>query len=271
MSKQKKRAAALGLVLLLAGWTLWGNTAVEVNEYTVRSYRIPEEFTGFRIAQISDFHNASFGDRVLEKLKGADPDIIVITGDLIDSRRTNVEISLDFARKAMEIAPVYYVCGNHESRVTEYTALKEGLDLAGVVRLEFEKVSIQRDGAAITIIGLNDPSFLVDPGVILNILMEDSEGYTVLLSHRPERFEEYVDAGVDLAFTGHAHGGQVRLPVIGGLIAPNQGYFPKYDAGSFTEGFTTMLVSRGVGNSLCPLRFNNRPEIVVAVLEPYVH
>ena len=95
----------------------------------------------------------------------------------------------------------------------------------------------------------------------------ESDGYTILLSHRPELFDTYVDSGVDLVFSGHAHGGQFRLPFVGGLVAPNQGLFPEYDAGQFTRENTTMLVSRGVGNSIVPLRINNRPEIVVAQLK----
>ena len=101
----------------------------------------------------------------------------------------------------------------------------------------------------------------------LSELQNESDGYTVLLAHRPELFETYVDAGVDLVFSGHAHGGQFRLPFVGGLVAPNQGFFPEYDAGLFSEGSTTMIVSRGVGNSIIPIRFNNRPEIVVAELK----
>ena len=267
MKKRWKRTAIFAALMLLAGWTLWGNTALELNEYVIQSEEIPEEFDGFRIAQISDFHNAGFGDKVIDELKAAEPDIIVITGDLIDSRRTEVAVALDFVRKAVEVAPMYYVSGNHESRVEEYMDLKQGLDDLGVIRLEFEKRVIQRDGSSITIMGVDDPAFLLNPDPILKTMTQPSDGYTILLSHRPERFEIYVDAEVDLVFTGHAHGGQFRLPIVGGLVAPNQGYFPKYDAGAFTEGKTTMLVSRGVGNSLCPLRFNNRPEIVVAVLE----
>ena len=264
--KKRKKQILLGAVLFLAGWTLWGNTALETNGYLIRSQRLPAEFDGFRIVQISDFHNAGFGDKVISQVKAAHPDIIVITGDLIDSRRTDVEVALELVRQAVEIAPVYYVSGNHESRVEEYEELKQGLDDLGVTRLEFQKTTLWRDGASITLMGLNDPAFLLDPDPFLEAMTPPDDGYSILLSHRPERFETYVDAGVDLVFTGHAHGGQVRLPLVGGLVAPNQGYFPKYDAGAFTEGNTTMLVSRGVGNSLCPLRFNNRPEIVVATL-----
>ena len=99
-------------------------------------------------------------------------------------------------------------------------------------------------------------------------LQNESDGFTVLLSHRPELFDLYVNTGVDLVFSGHAHGGQFRLPFVGGLVAPNQGFFPKYDAGQFIKENTTMIVSRGVGNSIIPVRFNNRPEIIVAELRP---
>ena len=100
----------------------------------------------------------------------------------------------------------------------------------------------------------------------LKNLIDDESGYTILLSHRPELFETYMDGGIDLVFSGHAHGGQFRLPFIGGLVAPNQGMFPKYDAGLYTDGGTSMVVSRGIGNSIIPFRFNNRPEIVLVEL-----
>ena len=269
------------LVILCIGiWTLWGNTALEVNEYEIVSDRIPEAFSGFRIAQVSDLHNAEFGEgneKLIELLSQTDPDMIVITGDLIDSRHTDIEIALEFARQAIKLAPVYYVSGNHEARVHEYEDLKMGLAEAGVIVLEDQKVQITREGESITLMGIDDPSFQEDylfgdavsvTSSALSELQNESDRYTVLLAHRPELFETYVDAGVDLVFSGHAHGGQFRLPFVGGLVAPNQGFFPEYDAGLFSEGSTTMIVSRGVGNSIIPIRFNNRPEIVVAELKP---
>lgn len=268
------------VILCLGIWTLWGNTALEVNEYEIVSDRIPEAFSGFRIAQVSDLHNAEFGEgneKLIELLSQTDPDMIVITGDLIDSRHTDIEIALEFARQAIKLAPVYYVSGNHEARVHEYEDLKMGLAEAGVIVLEDHKVQITREGESITLMGIDDPSFQEDylfgdaasvTSSALSELQNESDGYTVLLAHRPELFETYVDAGVNLVFSGHAHGGQFRLPIIGGLVAPNQGFFPKYDAGLFSEGSTTMIVSRGVGNSIIPIRFNNRPEIVVAELKP---
>jgi predicted MPP superfamily phosphohydrolase len=233
---------------------------------------------GFRIAQVSDLHNAEFGEdnkTLIALLSRTEPDIIVLTGDLIDSRQTDIDIALDFVRQAMEIAPVYYVSGNHESRVGEYVLLKAGMEEIGVAVLENRKVQIIREGEHVTLMGIDDPSFRAgylfgDAASIAQQEIEnqcsDSDGYTILLSHRPELFDLYVDTGMDLVFSGHAHGGQFRLPFLGGLVAPNQGFFPRYDAGRFTNENTTMIVSRGVGNSIFPIRFNNRPEIVLVTL-----
>ena len=282
MKKQNKKTVLMVsvLVILCLGiWTLWGNNALEVNEYEIVSDRIPEAFTGFRIAQVSDLHNKDFGEgygKLLNLLSQINPDIIVVTGDLIDSRQTDLDVALEFAWQAGKIARVYYVSGNHEARVPEYEDLKIGLVKAGVVILENQKVQITKEGESITLMGIDDPSFQESylfgdaEGVArqaISDLQNESDGYTILLSHRPELFDTYVDSGVDLVFSGHAHGGQFRLPFVGGLVAPNQGLFPEYDAGQFTRENTTMIVSRGVGNSIIPVRFNNRPEIVVAQLK----
>ena len=281
--RNKKRFILIVTVVILVGlcgWTIWGNTVLEINEYAIMSDKIPEAFAGFRIAQVSDLHNAEFGDgneKLIELLSQTDPDMIVITGDLIDSRHTDIEIALEFARQAINIAPIYYVSGNHEARVREYEDLKMGLAEAGVNVLEDQKVQITREGESITLMGIDDPSFQEDylfgdsesvARQAITDMKNESDRYTILLSHRPELFDLYVETEIDLVFSGHAHGGQFRLPFIGGLVAPNQGFFPKYDAGLFSVGSTNMIVSRGVGNSIIPIRFNNRPEIVVAVLNP---
>ena len=283
MKKPNKKTVLImsALVILCLGiWTLWGNIALEVNEYEIVSDRIPEAFAGFRIAQVSDLHNKDFGEgygQLLTLLSQINPDIIVVTGDLIDSRQTDLDVALEFAWQAGKIARVYYVSGNHEARVPEYEDLKIGLVKAGVVILENQKVQITREGESITLMGIDDPSFQEDylfgdsesvARQAIEDLKNESDGYTVLLSHRPELFDLYVDTGMDLVFSGHAHGGQFRLPFIGGLVSPNQGFFPEYDAGQFTEENTTMIVSRGVGNSIIPIRFNNRPEIIVVELRP---
>lgn len=260
-------------------WTAWENTALELNTYAVASEELPESFDDYCIAHVSDLHNAEMGDgneKLLAMLRDGEPDLIAITGDLIDSRNTDVEVALRFAEEAVKIAPCYYVTGNHEARVSEYSELKEGLIELGVVVLEDVRVELEQSGETITLIGVNDPSFQADylfgdsetvmQGSLQELTNKD-DGYTVLLSHRPELFKVYVENGADLVLSGHAHGGQFRLPLVGGLVAPNQGLFPKYDAGLYSEGSTNMIVSRGIGNSILPFRFNNRPEVIFIELE----
>lgn len=262
------------LLIVLIAWIAWGNQALEVNEWTVSDRDIPDTFSGYRIAQISDLHNAEFGEHneeLLSMLAGTAPDIIVLTGDLVDSRRTDVDVAADFAAQAMEIAPVYYVTGNHESRLKRlFPALEARLEAADVTVLRGEAVLLNRDGQQIQLLGVDDITFYT--GNWEDQLPEDLERlkkedlYTVLLSHRPDLLKLYEKSGVDLVFTGHAHGGQIRLPWIGGILAPDQGFFPKYDSGLYTLGETNLMVSRGLGNSLFPFRVNNPPEIVVVEL-----
>lgn len=274
-NKRNRRIAAVtaGLCAALVLWTLWGNSALMVTEYAISDPGIPASFDGYRIAQISDLHNASFGPdnrTLLERLREAQPDLIVLTGDLVDSYHPDPEVSLSFARQAVSIAPTYYVTGNHEPRLPDYAALRSGLVDAGVTVLENQWVTLEQDGASIRLIGLQDPSFLPKGALQSTLagLCDPSGGYQILLAHRPEYLELYAACGVDLVFSGHAHGGQFRLPWVGGLFAPGQGLFPTYDAGTYTQDETTLVVSRGLGNSLFPFRFNNRPELVVAELHP---
>ena len=269
-------AAALAAVLVF--WLFRENTVLTVSQYPVASQSVPEAFSGFRITQISDLHNASFGpgnQRLLEELEKTDPDIIVFTGDLVDSRRTDIGVALSFAEAAAKIAPCYYVTGNHEARITWLPELLAGLAEAGVTVLRNDAVTLTRDGSSLTLLGVDDPSFTTDyltgdgeavMADTLDAMASEETAYTILLSHRPELFDTYCRFGMNLVFSGHAHGGQFRLPGIGGLMAPNQGLFPKYDAGVFQAGSTTMVVSRGLGASIIPIRIGNKPEIVVTEL-----
>ena len=283
MTAKKKKfiflAVAAAVLVALVIWIAWGNTALELNTYTISSSKLPQSFDGYRIAHVSDLHNTEMGkdnEKLLAMLRDADPDMIAITGDLIDSRNTDIEVALQFIREAVKIAPCYYVTGNHEARVNEYGELKAGMETAGGTVLEDVRTEISMEGATITLIGVNDPSYQTDylfgdSETVLNTKLEElhtEDGeFTVLLSHRPELFDAYTDHGIDLVLSGHAHGGQFRLPFIGGLVAPNQGFFPEYDAGIYTEGNTNMLVSRGIGNSILPFRINNRPEVILIELQ----
>lgn len=272
--------AAAALLLILIIWTIWEDGALMVSTVTVSGDRIPASFSGFRIAQVSDLHNGEFGENnvvLLQMLADSAPDIIAVTGDLVDSRHTDVDVALSFVKGAVEIAPVYYVTGNHEARLSHYAELKADLEAAGAVALEDEAVSLSRGEEKITLAGLSDPDFTIKGDIFdevpdmvsakLNSLADDEKGYFILLSHRPELFETYVRSDVDLVLSGHAHGGQFRLPYVGGLFAPGQGFFPRYDGGLYTDGSTNMVVSRGIGNSIVPIRFNNRPEIVLLELD----
>ena len=248
---------------------------MERNDYIVTADHLPQAFDGFRIAHVSDLHNDEMGDgngKLLEMLRDSQPDIIAITGDMIDSRDTNVGIALEFAAEAVKIAPCYYVPGNHESRVAAYESLKRGLTELGVTVLENRKVELTRNGSQITLLGVMDPSFRLfgDDGAVMEAQLQalaPGTEYTVLLSHRPELIEVYARYGMDLVLAGHAHGGQFRVPLVGGLYAPHQGLFPEYDSGLTVMGNTHMIVSRGIGNSIIPLRFNNPPEVILITLK----
>ena len=265
--------AVIGIASIL-GWVIWGNTTVKTTKYTIENSRIPEKFSGYRIAQISDLHNTEFGTgnrQLLRKLKKAEPDIIVITGDLIDSGDTNVQIALDFCKEAVKIAPVYYVSGNHDVWAEEYLLLCDELTNIQVNVLNDRPERIWVDDESISLIGIQDPEWRQNSSTeAMDALITDlipADRYTVLLSHRPEFFSEYVESGVDLVFTGHAHGGQIRVPFIGGIYAPYQGFFPEYDSGTYTQNQTTMVVSKGLGNGTPVPRINNPPEIVIVELK----
>ena len=282
MKKKTRRwiaAIAAAAALSLLGWALvWGNTALVRTDVLVCSNGIPEAFDAYKIVQISDLHDAQIGEnteKLIAMTAETEPDCIVLTGDFVDSSRFHPERSLSVAEALVKIAPVYYVSGNHEAILpdAEYQALTDGLRAVGVCVLEDESAELTRGGQSIRLIGLTDIGF--HPGTLeekkdalrtaLSALLPEDE-FSVTLAHRPELMDIYTECGAPLVLSGHAHGGQIRLPGIGGLIAPGQGLFPKYTEGKYEENGTTLVVSRGVGNSVLPLRVNDRPQIVVVQL-----
>lgn len=277
MKKKLITIIIYAILIILAVWTVWGNVTVGVTHYTVAGDRLPAAFEHYKIAVISDLHNAEFGENnssLISLIKNEKPDMIAITGDLIDSGKTDIEIAENLVKKLIEIAPCYYVTGNHEAWIGgRYRELEEKLLDIGVVILNDRAEQLAKNNEIIQIAGLDDPDFTDRNSSIQESMLNDklgnmnlTEDYCVLLAHRPETFNAYSSENIDLVLSGHAHGGQFRLPFIGGLIAPNQGFFPKYDAGEYFENNTTMVVSRGIGNSIIPIRFNNRPEIVIIEL-----
>lgn len=279
MIHEKKFIAAIisVIAIVLVIWTIWGNISLGVTHYYVASNSIPASFDHYKIAVVSDLHNAEFGENnswLIKLIEKENPDIIALTGDLIDSGRTDIERVGELVQKLVEIAPCYYVTGNHEAWIGEqYQELEKILLDEAVSILHDRSVQVTKNNESIQLVGLDDPDFTDrDSSIQKNILetklfnMNLPDSYCVLLSHRPETFGAYVSARIDLVLSGHAHGGQFRLPFVGGIIAPNQGLFPKYDAGLYTESNTTMIVSRGIGNSIIPVRLNNRPELVIVEL-----
>lgn len=281
MKKRLMILITLSALLMLIAFVLLvlytDNTGLVRSDYQISSTKLPPEFDGFRIAQIADLHNTEFGENnsdLLALLRESEPDIIVFTGDQVDARRTRLDIVIAFAKEAAQIAPCYLVTGNHEGSITQIAQLKTGLTEAGVMILDDEALQLQHNGAALTLIGLQDPTMnsrYISHGsagavdAALSDLTWDPQYYSILLAHHPEYLEIYAEHGVDLVLSGHAHGGQVRLGNMG-IIAPHQGFFPKYDAGLYTMDSTDMILSRGLGNSLFPWRINNPPELVMVEL-----
>lgn len=266
-------------IILVCIFLFWQNNDIVVTEFEYKNSKIPLEFENFSILQVSDLHNKRFGKnqhKIIKEIEKSNADIIVITGDLVDRRKYNLEKAMEFIREAVKYAPVYYVSGNHEAWSGKYEEVKQSLLEEGVIVLENESQPIVKNGNSIQICGVKDPAFLTsgyidgtDTSELESNLKSWSEDsvFKILLSHRPELFDIYKANNIDLVFSGHAHGGQFRIPFLGGLIAPNQGFFPKYSSGRYDDENTTMFVSRGLGNSIIPIRLGNRPQLIKLVLK----
>lgn len=273
-------ALAVLAALLLAG-NAWANARVWNARVEIRDEKIPAAFDGFVLCQVSDVHNEARGEgnaALLRALREAAPDLICITGDFLDSRRTDLDFALELAGQLAEIAPAVYVTGNHEARRMDLSALEAGLAARGVRVLRDDWMPLARGGEEIALLGLDDPGFAAREDWTLAegldqtqarlsaLLAQAGDRFSLVLSHRPELLPAYAEAGADLVLSGHAHGGQVRLPGIGGLFAPGQGILPRLTSGVHARGETRLVVSRGLGNSSFPLRVFNPPEIVTVTL-----
>lgn len=274
MKKKKKWLWPVAIILLLI-WLYCENNVLSVSEYRIF---VPQEYgdlNGLTIVHISDLHNKEFGEgqeRILKIVREAEPDIIAVTGDVIDSARTDVDVAVEFMTGAVQYAPVYFVSGNHEAWAAEaYQELELQLEQLGVQILDGEQERFSYNGVAVTVLGIPDPDMPGENVAVSRIHLEEmtqdvTGEYCILLAHRPELFSLYAENEMNLVLSGHAHGGQIRIPFVGGVVAPNQGLWPAYTEGVYTEGSTAMVVSRGLGNSIIPVRINNRPEVVIIEL-----
>ncbi len=269
--------------------TVWQNTHIITTEYKIRSIHLPTAFEGFRIAVLADIHSRNFGEaqkQILDRVREAVPDLIVVAGDWLDAKRGHIEYCITQAAGFTEIAPVYAVYGNHElSRIrqTDRDCFSPALERAGVHLLHSCGTRIERGGMFINLLGIEDPTEGADRQLRGTKITQALDGmlhrvmtgilpdeFTILLAHRPEFLLHYAKYPINLICAGHAHGGQVRLPGLGGLFAPGQGLFPKYTGGAYTEGQTTMVVSRGLGGQEAPIRILNTPELVMLELHTEV-
>ncbi len=288
------------VVLLINGIV---NKGIYISYIDTKHNNIPESLVGYKILQITDVHSIRSTEQLekyVKKIEEENPNVIFITGDLIDAeyyvsendRYNNKEVGLpdiftiDFCKELTEIAKVYYVYGNHEMMLLddpENNVFKTKLESLGVTILNNKEEIITLGKESFRLIGLQDPATLYKDkkyafigesnkermdSILHDLFLDKDENlFTICLSHRPEYFDLYQKYPIDVVFTGHAHGGIARLPFIGGVYAHAQGWFPKYSEGLHIDNDRlNMICGRGIGNSTINFRFMNPPEIVVTTL-----
>lgn len=243
--------------------------------YTVVSPKLTAEV---RLAVVTDFHSSDNADDVVAMVASCAPDAVLLVGDMFDDDTQNrpTERTLLLMRQLSAQYPCYYVSGNHEAWTGEMDALYQKTEEAGVTVLRMSSGVLTVRGQRIALCGIPDPYEMVFSGApdteeqIRQALEDvDSADFTVLLAHRPELLAKYAQFPLDLVVSGHAHGGQVRIPgVLNGLYAPNQGWFPKMAGGAYTQDGTTLIVSRGLAVRTRLPRIFNRPEVVLVRCVP---
>jgi len=246
-----------------------------VTHYEVESSQIPVQFHEFTILHISDFHNASFGhqqESLVSIVDAIAPSIIVFTGDLIERRYDVNTQGLVLMEQLTNRYPVYFVTGNHEESMphASYEQLLEDLQDKKVTLLNDTSIVLTKEESHLLLMGLRD-ALATDPSNYASLLEQmrkecGQDLFSLLLAHRPEFFNQYVEAQVDVVFSGHTHGGQIRIPWFGGIYAPNQGFFPTYMEGEYKQSRTRMFVNRGLGATVLPFRLFNPPDISVIQL-----
>mgnify|MGYP001530155103 FL=1 len=245
---------------------------LEISRYEVKSQKLPESFDGFKIVQLSDLHGAEFGEdgmELVEKVKELEPDIIALTGDFVTDEGDLAAVE-KLAARLVKLYPVYFISGNHEFGSGLAVKVRNILERAGVKYLSNEYLTISRGEDGILLGGVEDPLAYADmlsPDELAQKMNDAApDAFKILLGHRNYWMTEYPELPVDLIFCGHAHGGLVRIPGVGGLIGTDRRLFPDFDAGQFNNGRYTLIVSRGLGNSVSIPRVFNRPEIVCVEL-----
>ncbi|HOL16657.1 MAG TPA: metallophosphoesterase [Bacillota bacterium] len=290
----KKRLTLFVMIVAAAAviflFLLIGNEAIQISRFDVGVAGLPENHAGLKIVHISDLHGKEFGPnngRLAGAIIRLEPDLVFVSGDMIDSRKNGAGALINLLRELDGRFPVYCSLGNHEQIVKEltgrekYRAFTEQVRAAGAILLDNERVEYTKDGVIFGIYGFTAALYHytgsniawegadLQLSFIVSALGRPQEDeITVLLAHNPKYFQEYVSWGADLVLAGHIHGGVIRLPVLGGVFSPDLSFFPPYSAGLYHSGNTTMHVSRGLGNSVIPVRIFNRPDLSLIQLKP---
>ena len=249
----------IGIFILMYLYIKYNVNTLEVTKYVVENKKVPKEFDGYNIVQISDLHSKLFGEnnkKLIQKIKSLNPDIVVVTGDLIDGENNNYNVALDFMKEISKLYRVYYIIGNHEQKSLikkykdEYKDYFNKLHQIDFVNLDNNKVEIVKGDSNINLYGLTVPYSCY------KYLFDNQETTSIDINFLEEKW------GADLTLCGHVHGGIVRLPLVGGLLSPDRKFFPKYDLGEYIKNKSTMIVSKGLGGSKVLIRVNCKPEIV---------
>ena len=285
--ENKKIVVLICITLILISILMCFSKKIDVTKYTISNKKIPEEFNGFKIVQLSDFHSEGYRDtteRLIDKVKNINPDIIVMTGDMVSWDMEDIEEVKILIKSLSEVYPIYYIDGNHEHlaeilRPGKYVAFIEFMKELGVTTIKNDYIEIYKGDKSINLYGINLPldgatglyvnKFQLEKNYVEKTLPEvDNDKFNILLAHTPTFIKQYSQWGADLVLCGHMHGGIVRIPFTNiGLLSPERTIFPKYAAGKFKVNGSIMIVNRGIGGSSFDLRLFNNPEITVITLK----
>ena len=285
--ENKKIVVLICITLILISILMCFSKKIDVTKYTISNKKIPEEFNGFKIVQLSDFHSEGYRDtteRLIDKVKNINPDIIVMTGDMVSWDMEDIEEVKILIKSLSEVYPIYYIDGNHEHlaeilRPGKYVAFIEFMKELGVTTIKNDYIEIYKGDKSIYLYGINLPldgatglyvnKFQLEKNYGEKTLPEaNEEKFNILLAHTPTFIKQYSQWGADLVLCGHMHGGIVRIPFTNiGLLSPERTIFPKYAAGKFKVNGSIMIVNRGIGGSSFDLRLFNNPEITVITLK----
>lgn len=246
----------------------FSQTKLEVTEYIYHNEKIPTQFNNYKIIVISDLHHKNFGENqsdLLLAIQNENPDLILLTGDIVDEDHTDMSCIKDLISGISTMAPSYYITGNHEllpDAQSQYTELKVLLSQYGVVDLDDSTAVITKGDSSIYLHGQQFRSHYVTQF----LSYADESQFNILMYHCSDYFDLISDYGYDIIVSGHTHGGIIRLPFVGGVIGNLGDFFPKYDGGLFIENNCTLFSSRGLGDARIP-RFYNPPEVVSIILQ----